>query len=63
MDIFSQILYDKTEDGGKLLLLRFRDEANEFVRLADNSMYKSKIQGKNTYTFCCRNTKTSQKYQ
>ena len=34
------------------------DEADELVRLADNSMYISKSQGKNTYTFYCRDTNT-----
>jgi len=34
------------------------DEADELVRLADNSMYKSKNQGKNTYTFYSRDTNT-----
>jgi diguanylate cyclase (GGDEF)-like protein/PAS domain S-box-containing protein len=33
-------------------------EADELVRLADNSMYKSKSQGKNTYTFYSRDTNT-----
>jgi len=32
------------------------DKAEELVRLADHSMYTSKSQGKNTYTFCCRDT-------
>lgn len=34
------------------------NEADELVRLADNSMYTSKNKGKNTYTFYCRDTKT-----
>lgn len=32
------------------------DEAEELVRLADKSMYTSKRQGKNTYTFYCADT-------
>jgi diguanylate cyclase (GGDEF)-like protein/PAS domain S-box-containing protein len=34
------------------------DEADELMRLADNSMYTSKSQGKNKYTFYCRDTNT-----
>ncbi|KPK26859.1 MAG: hypothetical protein AMJ61_07725 [Desulfobacterales bacterium SG8_35_2] len=32
------------------------NEADELIRLADNSMYTSKNLGKNTYTFYCRET-------
>jgi diguanylate cyclase (GGDEF)-like protein len=34
------------------------NEADELIRLADNSMYTSKNKGRNTYTFYCRDIKT-----